>query len=99
MTVPQLSICIPTFNRAELLGPLLEDLSFVHDLSFDVEIVVYDNASSDGTEALVRSFLDRLPVRYYRQRYNVGVAANAIAAFVYVSRPFRLAFCRPLGVP
>jgi glycosyltransferase involved in cell wall biosynthesis len=78
---PDLSICIPTWNRAKLLGPLLEHLLFVESLPFTVEIVVYDNASSDDTADVVRSYQDRLPIRFYTQPVNLGVVRNTSAAF------------------
>jgi len=80
MTKPVLSICIPTYNRAGLLEALLEHLLFVHDLSFETEIVIYDNASTDNTEELVRSYAERLPIRYFRQTHNVGVEPNTVAS-------------------
>ena len=48
-----LSILIVTYNSAHLIGSLLEK---VHTelQEFDGEVIVLDNASRDGTAALVR---------------------------------------------
>jgi glycosyltransferase involved in cell wall biosynthesis len=81
MNTPILSICIPTWNRAELLADSLEHLLFVHDLSFPVEIIVSDNHSTDGTMALLESYASKLPLRIIRQHSNVGIVRNTLAAF------------------
>ena len=68
----QLSICISTFNRAAFLGETLE--SILPQISEDVEVVIVDGGSSDGTESVVRNYLDRCPrIRYHRQLENQGV--------------------------
>ena len=54
---PLLSICIPTYNRAEYLVGALENI--ISDPAFDerVEIVISDNASTDDTENVVGYFI------------------------------------------
>ena len=53
---PLFSILIPTYNRAHLVGTAIRS---VLDQGFDdAEIVVSDNYSIDGTEAVVRAFAD-----------------------------------------
>ncbi|MBJ96176.1 MAG: hypothetical protein CMP23_17070 [Rickettsiales bacterium] len=81
MNRPLLSICIPTYQRVALLKELLESLLPVNELTFAVELVVSDNASTDGTAELLERYQARLPLRVLRQRSNVGIAANTIAAF------------------
>ena len=46
---PLLSICIPTFNRGNILNDVLNN--YVNNPQFDneVEIVISDNASTDIT--------------------------------------------------
>ena len=47
---PLLSICIPTYNHAELLDRALARLTSLPAFaSGDVEVVLSDNASTDGT--------------------------------------------------
>ncbi len=70
-----LSICIPTFNRAEYLENTLQ--SIVSQKKFietdEVEIVIYDNCSEDNTEEIALKFCaiygDK--VRYYRNSENI----------------------------
>jgi glycosyltransferase involved in cell wall biosynthesis len=76
---PLLSICIPTYNRAACLAILLENLAQnVSPKMEGVEIVIADNASTDETPALCRSFLGRLPLRIIRRPETIIAARNYI---------------------
>lgn len=67
-----LSICISTFNRAAFIGETLE--SILSQITDAIEVVVVDGGSIDGTEAVVRMYLDRCPqLHYHRQPENQGV--------------------------
>ena len=66
---PYLSICIPTYNRSEVLKEsLMQLLKYEGD---DIEVVISDNCSPDNTEEVVRGAADKR-VRYYRNNYNNG---------------------------
>lgn len=66
---PTVSVVIPTYNRALLLPKAIDS---VLDQTFgDVEVLVVDDGSTDGTEAVVRGYGDR--VRYIGTE-NGGVA-------------------------
>lgn len=76
--MPKVSVLIPTNNRESLLRLALESL--VKQTSRDFEVLVFDNASTDGTQACVEAFANRLPeVRYVRQPVNVGPVPNFTA--------------------
>jgi len=70
---PLFTIGIPTFNRASFLKESLH--AAVSQTYPNLEIIVSDNASSDNTEAVVRSFGDPR-IKYYRNETNLGGAAN-----------------------
>jgi glycosyltransferase involved in cell wall biosynthesis len=78
MTVrPLLSICIPTFNRARLLRSALWSLvPQVNQVGDQVEVIVSDNCSVDDTPQVVRWAQQYMPIRYHRNRENVGPTAN-----------------------
>lgn len=60
-----LSIAICTYNRAEQLRYLLENLVRVLPaLDAPYELLLIDNNSNDSTAEVVKAFLDRLPMRY-----------------------------------
>ena len=69
---PLLSICIPTYNRAEYLVGALENI--ISDPAFDerVEIVISDNASTDDTENVVGYFIKLYSnIYYYKNPENI----------------------------
>ena len=67
---PLLSICIPTWNRLEVLKVCLD--SIVRELAGvpggRVEVVVSDNASTDGTQAYCQALQERHP--FFRNARN-----------------------------
>lgn len=75
----KLSICIPTHHgRRDALQELLE--SIISDitqfrLESSIQICISDNASSDGTEALVKNHIDACPckIKYNRLSTNTGI--------------------------
>jgi glycosyltransferase involved in cell wall biosynthesis len=71
--VPLVSVIVPTYNCARFLGQAIESV-LAQDYS-DLEVVVVDDGSTDGTEELVRRFPPR--VRYFRQdNRGPGAARN-----------------------
>jgi len=73
MTVPELSICIPTYNAARFLPDTIG--SVMRQGLDDFEILIIDNASEDGTQELVAG-LDNPSIRYIRNDKNIGSCAN-----------------------
>jgi glycosyltransferase involved in cell wall biosynthesis len=76
---PLLSICIPTYNRADTLRQALDSILPQIAARNDVEIVVVDNASDGETPTLVRRYMqEQARVRYVQQPENVGFDRNII---------------------
>lgn len=75
MSTPRVSIGLPVYNGGGYLRQSIETLlaqSFT-----DFELVISDNASTDGSEAVCREFAARDPrVRYTRLAENIGGVAN-----------------------
>ena len=74
-----LSICLPTYNRREQaerqLNFLLEDASLF--LGVDVEILVSNNASPDGTDDVIKDIrVKNDKFQYFLQEENIGAIAN-----------------------
>ena len=67
------SIFIPTFNRSKLLKNSLKS-ALNQDYS-NLEIIVSDNASTDNTEELIRSFKEP-NIFYSRNSRNIGLINN-----------------------
>ncbi|MBT9173992.1 MAG: Abequosyltransferase RfbV [Syntrophomonadaceae bacterium] len=71
----KLSIAIPTYNGAQTIRETLD--SIVSQLEEGVEIVVSDNASTDGTVEIIREYQVKYQViRYFCNSENVGVDRN-----------------------
>lgn len=74
---PLLSICIPTYNRADHLGNCLNSIILSkknEDLSF--QICVSDNNSGDKTESIVRNAQSFMDIKYHKNTSNIGIARN-----------------------
>jgi abequosyltransferase len=71
----ELSICIPTYNRAGALKETLENITSKETFACrnDIEIAISDNASADNTEEVAKTFLRRFPgkINYYKNKENV----------------------------
>ena len=77
MTKPILSICIPTYNRSDLLELCLATvLPQIAIFGEEVECVVSDNASPDKTAAIVDEYAKLYSIRYFRNNENIGGFAN-----------------------
>src|ERR1700756_2092757 len=72
------SICIPAYNRAKFLGPLLDSI-FVQDYK-DFNIVICEDQSRERGEiaAIVQGYADRYPgvFHYFENERNLGYDAN-----------------------
>lgn len=83
----KVTVAIPTYNRAQLLKVSLESV-LAQDYP-DFRVVVLDNASSDDTEAVVRSLADRdRRVTYIRNETNIGMLRNLNRAIEVNSSPY-----------
>ena len=77
-----LSICIPTYNRAEFLRQCLD--SIVEQFSDTAvtektEVVLCDNGSTDNTEAVIAEYrLQFSNIRYFKNAENLGVDRNIL---------------------
>jgi Glycosyl transferase family 2 len=72
-SAPLLSVCIPTYNGAAYLA---EAMKSVLDQTFsDFELIVVDDASTDATVEIARSFEDRR-IRHFSNRVNRGLVGN-----------------------
>lgn len=66
--MPGYSVIVPAYNAAETLERLL--VSLETQTFRDIEVIVVDDASTDGTERVVQG----RPVRYERLQQNMGPA-------------------------
>jgi len=72
---PCVSIGLPVYNRERFLRETLESL--LAQTFEDFELIISDNASTDGTQAICREYTSKDPrIRYYRNDQNRGASWN-----------------------
>lgn len=80
MSQPRVSVGLPVYNGERYLPNALTRL--LEQAFEDFELIVCDNASTDGTQEICRTFAKKDPrVRYFRNEKNIGLAANHNRAF------------------
>lgn len=68
----RLSICIPTYNFGDFIGETLE--SIIGQATEDVEIIIVDGASTDGTADIVKRYQLKYPrLLYHRLEKKGGI--------------------------
>ena len=68
---PLLSVIIPTYNRVDVLKETFHIL--MKERSNEIEFIVLDNASKDGTEEYIKSFVKTdSRIRYLKNHVNIG---------------------------
>lgn len=76
-----LAICIPTFNRSNLLKGLLENISLEstkYQIIDYIQIIIVDGHSDDDTEQMVTTFKIKCDLQYYRREVRVGIDRDII---------------------
>jgi len=69
------TVCICTYNREKLLKRCLD--SVIEQTYKNLEIIIVDDNSSDGTEKLVKEYiLQGYQIKYYKNDKNMGLAYN-----------------------
>ena len=65
---------IVTYNRKKLLRECIEAL--LHSENAQADVLIIDNASTDGTREYINEYVDEKQVLYYRTEKNVGGAGG-----------------------
>lgn len=74
---PLLSICIPSYNRAEWLSFTTKNIvKQIEPLGEEVELVISDNASEDNTQEKIEYLKGHPQVRIHRNETNLGANQN-----------------------
>lgn len=74
-TIPTVSIGMPVYNGAKYIHEALDSL--LSQTFTDFELIISDNASTDGTQAICVEYARLDPrIRYVRQSENKGALAN-----------------------
>jgi glycosyltransferase involved in cell wall biosynthesis len=82
----KVSVGLPVYNGEKFLPEVLEN--FLSQTFADIEIVICDNASTDGTQQICRAYAARdTRVRYFRNEKNLGAIANFNRVFELARAP------------
>lgn len=71
--VPRVSVGLPVYNGERYLVEAIDSL--LGQTYEDFELIISDNASTDRTEEICRSYQDSR-IRYFRQARNIGLSPN-----------------------
>ncbi len=84
---PRVSLGMPVYNGANFIREAIRSLL---DQTFqDFELIIVDNASTDDTEAICRSFAEADErIRFYRNNENIGAGKNFNLAVTYARGEF-----------
>jgi glycosyltransferase involved in cell wall biosynthesis len=84
-TAPLVSICVPSYNHAQYLPATLD--SALAQTYPNIEIIVLDDGSKDGSLAVARDYEERFPgrIKVYTHEggANLGISRTVNAAFAH----------------
>src|SRR5579862_640963 len=69
----KVSVCVPNYNSSAYIGDCIQ--SVLAQTGVEYEVIVFDNASDDGSWEIIQSFRDR-GVKSFRSDKNCGMAVN-----------------------
>ena len=73
---PLVSIGLLSYNRDKLIGSAIESL--LAQSYPNIEIIISDDASSDTSSIIVKTYAQKHPtIRFYQQKKNIGIPGNS----------------------
>lgn len=85
--IPQVSIGLPVYQGEKFIAETIDSL--LNQTYQDTELIICDNASTDGTEKICRSYAaSDSRVRYYRNDKNLGPFKNYSRVFELARAPY-----------
>ncbi len=90
----KLSIIIPVFNECTTIIPILEKINSV-DLQYDLykEIIIVDDASTDGTATIIHQYIKSNPdqeIQFFQHQQNTGKGGCIHTAIKYIKGDYIL---------
>jgi glycosyltransferase involved in cell wall biosynthesis len=85
-TSPRVSVGVPVYNGERYVARTLDSL--LAQTFSDLELIISDNGSTDGTEAICRAYVARdRRVSYHRSPVNEGIVGNFNRCFKLARAP------------
>ena len=88
-----LAICIPSYNCAPFCNELCEDLLKISLGNYQIDLLIFDDCSTDDTFLILNSYLARFEAYFHsvvilRQDKNIGAKANTEALLSHTNADF-----------
>ena len=84
-----LSICIPNYKREECLNNCLNSIDIAKkNFNLDFEICISDNNSGAKTNSIINYYKKKLPIKFKRNKKNIGMGANIIESILMAEGKF-----------
>jgi cellulose synthase/poly-beta-1,6-N-acetylglucosamine synthase-like glycosyltransferase len=77
---PTYSICVCAHNEAAVIRDKIANLLALRERTPNLEILIYDDASSDGTTDILREYQDQLTLVVSRERTGKTVGMNRLVS-------------------
>jgi glycosyltransferase involved in cell wall biosynthesis len=74
MRFPLISVCIPTFNAVLFIEETIDSV-ITQDYP-NIEIIIRDDVSTDGTWELLLSISENIPIKIHQNERNLGMCGN-----------------------
>ena len=86
----QISLVTPTYNERENLPLLAEEIFALvgQEPDIDLELIVVDDNSPDGTGEVAESLKARYPVQVVHRAGKLGLGSAVMAGFAQSARPY-----------
>ena len=74
---PKVSVCVMTYNQKKYIAECLQSI-IDQEAAFEFEVIVADDCSTDGTQEIIKYFVEKYPHRIIPVLHskNVGVGVN-----------------------
>lgn len=81
-SLPKVSVCVVTYNQEKYIRQCLQ--SIVSQITnFEFEVIVGDDSSTDGTQAIIRTMADEYPGKILPFFHKVNIGPNSNYLFVH----------------
>lgn len=92
MAPPKISVCIPVKNGGAFLSLAID--SVLRQARDDIELVIVDNCSTDGTAQWIEKKAASTPhIRFYKNPTDIGMTANFNACLKYAAGEYVTFLC------
>ncbi|MEK7069671.1 MAG: glycosyltransferase, partial [Patescibacteria group bacterium] len=83
------SLIIPTYNEAKNIPFLIEEIfSIVDKNRIDLEFIIVDDNSPDGTGKVAKDLADRYPIKVIHRAGKLGLGTAVIEGFKLSDREY-----------